>query len=118
GFREQTQTVVVRAMTQHRHACEYRGDDRHGHRDSPIERVQPLIRLLARSVEPLRFDFHRAPPAKLRARLSLNQPIFGVPASSSGFQIARSSSEIAWRVASVAGMNALAPPISAAIMKL
>jgi hypothetical protein len=35
-----------------------------------------------------------------------------------GLHIARSSSEIAWRVASVAGMNALAPPISAAIMKL
>src|SRR6266436_1788608 len=105
-------------MTQHRHACEHRGDDRHGHRDSPIERVQPLLRLLAGSVESLGFDFHRAPPAKLRARLTLNQPISGELNSSTGPHTARSSSEISWRVASVAGMNELAPPISAATMKL
>src|SRR6266851_6060950 len=84
GFREQAQTVVMRAMTQHRHACEHRGDYRHGHRDSPIERVQPLLRLLAGSVESLGFDFRRAPPAKLRARLSPNQSIFGAPAASAG----------------------------------
>src|SRR5437016_2336770 len=105
-------------MTQHRHACEHRGDDRHGHRDSPIERVQPLLGLLAGPVESLGFDFHRAPPAKLRARLSLNQPIFGALALLAEPHTARSSSEISWRVASVAGMNALAPPISAATMKL